>query len=158
MVTYKLVNKRMVNGKPHYYPLYVNAKAEMETGVWLTAEPGELVDETHVKASGCGGKLSLCPGFHSTLTPFCDWIGKRVNGILVQRKNTVWVECRVIGKQFFCNHSRELLDGWYYRRTNAKQKDPWVVSKYLMIVRELTRAEVEQKCRENGLVAQRMEG
>lgn len=150
MIAYKMVNER--NGK--LFPLYVDTKKELPIGEWLVAEVGELIDETHVKASGCGGKLSLFPGFHCTLVPFCDWIGKRVNGILVQRKNTVWVECEVIGKQYFCKESRELLDGWYYRRTNSKQKDPWVVTKYLKINRKLSREEVVRKCLEHGYIAQ----
>ena len=157
MVTYKLF--RTKNGK--LYPLYVEAAREMPVGEWLNAGCGERVDDTHVKASGCGGKLSLRPGFHSTLVPFTDWIGKKMpDGTLAQRKDTVWCECEVIGKQQFVldkNGSRELLDGWYYFRTNAKQKDPWIISKLLKIVRVLERADVERICRENGLTAQPME-
>lgn len=156
MVTYKLF--RMRNGK--LYPLYVESNREMEIGRWLVAGTGERVDETHVKASGCGGKLSLRPGFHSTTVPFTDWIGKKTDAGLVQRKDTVWCECEVVGKQQFVlgkNGSRELLDGWYYFRTNAKQKDPWIISKLLKINRILSRSDVERICRENGYVAQIME-
>ena len=73
MKTYKMF--RMKNN--NLYPLYVEANRAMEIGVWLTAQVGEKVDETHVRANGCGGKLSLRPGFHSTTIPFTDWIGKR---------------------------------------------------------------------------------
>ena len=83
MKTYKLF--RIRNGK--LYPLYVEASREMIVGEWLNAGVGALVDETHVKASGCGGKLALRPGFHSTLVPFTDWIGKKMaDGTLAQRK------------------------------------------------------------------------
>lgn len=82
------------------------------------------------------------------------------DGTLAQRKDTVWCECEVIGKQEFVtnkNGSRELLDGWYYFRTNAKQKDPWIISKLIKINRMLSRADVERICRENGYEPQRME-
>lgn len=154
MKTYKLF--RIRNGK--LYPLYVEASREMIAGEWLNAGVGALVDETHVKASGCGGKLALRPGFHSTLVPFTDWIGKKMSdGTLAQRKDTVWCECEVEGKQHYCNGSRGLLDGWYYFRTNAKQKEPWIISNKIKINRVLSKAEVEQICRENGYIAQRME-
>ena len=157
MKTYKLF--RLRNGK--LFPLYVEAGRELPIGEWLVAGVGERVDETHVKASGCGGKLSLRPGFHSTTVPFTDWIGRKMpDGTLAQRKDTVWCECEVVGKQKFVedrNGSRELLDGWYYFRTNAKQKDPWIISKLLKINRMLSRADVERICRENGYEPQRME-
>lgn len=154
MKTYKLF--RIRNGK--LYPLYVEASREMIVGEWLNAGVGALVDETHVKASGCGGKLALRPGFHSTLVPFTDWIGKKMaDGTLAQRKDTVWCECEVEGKQHHCNGSRKLLDGWYYFRTNSKQREPWIISNKIKINRVLSKAEVEQICRENGYIAQRME-
>lgn len=154
MITYKLF--RLRNGK--LFPLYVEANREMTIGEWLNAGIGEKVDATHVKASGCGGKLTLRPGFHSTTIPFTDWIGKRMSdGTLVQRKDTVWCECEVRGKHLSVNGSRELLNGWYYFRTNAKQKDPWIISNTLKIIRVLSRKDVERLCLENGLVAQRME-
>ena len=156
MTTYKLF--RIRNGK--LFPLYVQASREMPIGEWLVAGCGERVDETHVKASGCGGKLSLRPGFHSTRIPFTDWIGKKTSAGLVQRKDTVWCECEIAGNQQTVsgrNGSRELLDGWYYFRTNAKQKEPWIISKLLKINRILSRSDVERICRENGYEAQIME-
>lgn len=86
MRVYKLF--KVKSGK--LYPLYVEADREMELGKWLKAQIGELADETHVKAAGCGGKLSLRPGFHSTTIPFTDWIGKKMpDGKLAQRSDTV---------------------------------------------------------------------
>ena len=154
MTVYKLFRVR--NGK--LYPLYVEAGRELPVGEWLPAAVGEMVDETHVKASGCGGKLSLRPGFHSTLTPFTDWIGKRMpDGTLAQRKDTVWAKCRIRGRKLNVNGSRKLLRGWYLFRTNAKQKEPWIISDELMIERVLTHREVSHICRKHGCVAQRTE-
>ena len=153
MITYKLFKKR--NGK--LFPLYVEAGREMPLGVWLNAGCGELVDEKHVKASGCGGKLSLRPGFHSTLTPFTDWIGKRINGMLVQRKDTVWCRCLVRGKEISVaakNGSPVLLHGWYRFKTNAKQKEPWIISDELMILEMMEGEEVDRVCQMYGIEPQ----
>ena len=154
MTTYKLL--RIRNGK--LYPLYVEADREMKIGEWLKAGCGKLVDDRHVKASGCGGKLALRPGFHSTFIPFTDWIGKRVGNKLVQRKDTVWCECEVSGEErWIQGGSRELVDGWYQFKTNAKQKHPWVISNTLKINRILSREEVETLCFLHGCEAQEME-
>ena len=157
LTTYKLF--RTKNGK--LYPLYVEADREMEVGKWLAAQVGDKVDDTHVKAKGCGGKLSLRPGFHSTTIPFTDWIGKRDNdGTLLQRKDTVWCECEVRGDQVEVTSrygSRELLDGWYYFKTNSKQVDPWIISNELKINRILSNEEVDRICAENGITSQRRE-
>lgn len=156
MITYKLF--RLKDEK--LYPLYVEADREMETGKWLTAQVGEKVDDTHVKAKGCGGKLSLRPGFHSTKTPFTDWIGKKQeDGTLAQRPDTVWCECEVDGKQVFVPDrygSRHLLNGWYFFKTNSKQKDPWIISNRLKINKVLTNDEVAEICRANGIEPQKI--
>ena len=92
MKTYKLF--RMKNGG--LYPLYVFANEEMPIGEWLYAKVGEKADETHVKSRL--GALSLRPGYHSTETPFTDWIGERqADGTLAQKKETVWCGCEVDG-------------------------------------------------------------
>ena len=157
MKTYKLF--RIKNGK--LYPLYVEAKREMELHTWLEARCGEKVDETHVKASGCGGKLSLRPGFHSTNIPYTDWIGKKENdGTLSQRKDTVWCECEVRGSQIEVTERyglRTIPEGWYYYKTNSKQEYPWIISKELKVVRILSNEEVDEICASFGLVAQRRE-
>lgn len=155
MKTYKLF--RIKNGK--LFPLYVEANREMQIGKWLRAECGEKKDETHVKASGCGGSLSLRPGFHSTYIPFTDWIGQKMpDGTLAQRANTVWCECEVKGEEIECKDRygfRELQrDKWYYFRTNSKQKDPWIISDWLKINKILSREEVKEICEANGIKAQ----
>ena len=155
MKTYKLF--RIRNGK--LFPLYVEAKKEIKIGKWLRAGCGDKVDDTHVKASGCGGKLSLRPGYHSTSIPFTDWIGKKMpDGTLAQRLDTVWCECEVKGDEILCenrNGYRELQRGkWYYFRTNSKQKDPWIISDWLKVNRILSNEEVGSICRSKGIQPQ----
>ena len=156
MKVYKLF--RMKRGE--LYPLYVEATRAMPIGVWLDAHVGEKKDETHVKAHGCGGKLSLRPGFHSTDVPFTDWIGKQeADGTLSQRKDTVWAECEVEGDEVIVTDRRGLRtipEGWYYYRTNSKQKRPWIISNRLKINRILGREEVEAICASFGLNAQKI--
>lgn len=158
MKTYKLFR---VKGTK-LYPLYVNADKSIPIGRWIEAEVGEKVDDTHVKAKGCGGKLSLRPGFHSTQTPFTDWIGeKQPDGTLAQRKDTVWCECEVDGDQIEVTNrygSRELLDGWYFYKTNSKQKEPWIISNKIKVVRILNNTEVAEICKEKGIEPQKIAG
>ena len=154
MKTYKLF--RIKNGK--LYPLYVNANKETVIGEWIPAEVGEKKDDTHVKSKL--GSLSLRPGWHSTETPFTDWIGERQpDGTLAQKKNTVWCECEVEGEQINVTSrygSRELLNGWYYFRTNSKQKEPWIISNKIKINRILTNEEVAEICRAKGIEPQKI--
>lgn len=156
MTTYKLF--RIKNNK--LYPLYVEADREMELGKWLDAEVGEKIDETHVKARGCSGRLSLRPGWHSTKIPFTDWIGKRQpDGTLAQRPDTVWCECEVEGKQLEVTDrygSRELLNGWYYFKTNSKQVDPWIISNKIKVNKILSNEEVVNICKNFGVEAQKI--
>jgi len=157
MITYKLF--RIKNGK--LYPLYVEADREMEIGIWLRSGCGQIVDETHVRARGCSGKLSLRPGFHSTNVPFTDWIGQKMpDGSLAQRPDTVWCECEVKGDEIECHDRygfRQIpKDKYYFFRTNSKQKDPWIISDWLKINKILTREEVERLCEKCGYIAQKM--
>ena len=156
MTTYKLLRIR----EGRLYPLYVEHDREMVTGEWMEAGIGELVDEKHVK--GRSGPLALRPGFHSTPVPFTDWIGKRgPDGRLYQRRDTVWCECEVEGKEQKVtnrNGLRTLPCDWYYFRTNARQKDPWIISNRILVLRILTQEEVKEICMAHGLTAQPMEG
>lgn len=158
MKTYKLFREK----DNKLYPLYVEANREMELGKWLDASVGEKIDETHVKAKGCGGSLSLRPGFHSTKIPYTDWIGKRQpDGTLAQRPDTVWCECEVEGDQLNVTDrygSRELLNGWYYFKTNAKQIDPWIISNRIKVNKKLTNEEVSEICKSFGIKAQKIAG
>ena len=155
MTTYKLF--RMKNGK--LYPLYVLANKETPIGKELKAEVGQLADETHVKSRL--GSLSLRPGYHSTHVPFTDWIGKKTaDGHLLQKKDTVWCECEVTGNEQVVterNGLRHLPRGWYHFKTNSKQREPWVISDNIKIIRVLSDAEVATICRANGYEPQRKE-
>lgn len=159
MKTYKLF--RFKNGK--LFPLYVEANREMQIGKWLRAESGEKVDETHVKASGCGGSLRLRSGFHSTTIPFTDWIGKRTDdGSLVQRNNTVWCECEIRGKEIESKTKQGYdyipANTYYFFKTNSKQKYPWIISYEIKINKILSYEEVVQICRNNNMEPQKIEG
>ena len=154
MKTYKLF--RMREGR--LYPLFVETGREMEMGIWLEAGIGELADPTHVKSRL--GPLALRPGFHSTEIPFVDWIGKKQDGMLVQRKDTVWCECEVDGQQENPSErygKRTLPEDWNYFRTKPNQPFPWIISNRIKIMRVLDHAEVEAVCRAHGVVAQKME-
>ena len=154
MRTYKLC--RMREGK--LYPLFVETGRELPIGQWLEAHVGILADEGHVKSRL--GLLALRPGFHSCQIPFTDWIGKRQDGKLVQRKDTVWCECEVEGKETLVPGRKGLQaipEGWYYFRTRPGQPFPWVVSDRIKIIKVLSHAEVESICHERGIEAQEME-
>lgn len=156
MITYKLFR---VKGTK-LYPLYVQADKSIPIGRWINAEVGEKVDDTHVKAKGCGGKLALRPGYHSTTIPFTDWIGeKQSDGTLAQRKDTVWCECEVEGNQLEVTSRyglREMPNGWYFYKTNSKQKEPWIISNKIKVNRILSNKEVAEICRANGIEPQKI--
>jgi len=157
MKTYKLFR---VKGTK-LYPLYVNADEVIPFYKWIKSKSGELVDETHVKAKGCGGKLSLRSGFHSTMIPFTDWIGeKQDDGTLAQRKDTVWCECEVKGEEVEAktrNGYRIVPDNsWYYFKTNSKQEKPWIISDWLKVTKILSNEEVAEICRANGIEPQKL--
>lgn len=157
MKVYKLFRMK----KGNLYPLYVNAKETIPIGEWIKSKPGELVDETHVKASGCGGKLRLRSGFHSTDIPFTDWIGeKQDDGTLAQRKDCVWAECEVRGTEVESKtkdgYDIVPADSYYYFKTNTKQERPWVISDWMMVNRIISNDEVADICRANGIEPQRL--
>ena len=156
MKVYKMF--RLKNGR--LYPLFVEATRELPMGQVLYANVGQTgKDDRHVKSRI--GDLSLRPGFHSTLVPFSDWIGKRADdGTLLQRKDTVWAECTIVGPELQVaarNGLPTMPDGWYRFKTNSKQRDPWIISNTLRIDRILTGAEVDEICKSFGLIPQRRE-
>lgn len=157
MKTYKLFR---VKGTK-LYPLYVNAKESVPFHKWIKSKPGELVDETHVKASGCGGKLALRSGYHSTTIPFTDWIGeKQDDGSLAQRKDCVWCECEVKGDEVESKTRQGYRivpeDSWYYFKTNSKQNKPWIISDWIKVTKILSNEEVADICRANGIEPQKV--
>lgn len=154
MVTYKLFRVK----REKLYPLYVFANEEITMGEWLEAKIGEKADETHVKSKL--GALSLRPGWHSTMLPWTDWIGKRdSDGKLMQRKNTVWCECEVEGDEVKVTSRyglREIPAGYYYFKTNSKQQDPWIISNKIKVNRILTESEVRDICLSHGVEPQKI--
>ena len=120
---------------------------------------GEKADEPHVKSRL--DPLSLRPGWHSTEVPFTDWIGKKGrDGRLYQRKDTVWCECKVDGDEITVTDRhglRTIPHGFYYFRTKPDQPFPWIISERIWIKRMLDHAEVEDICREHGVMAQELE-
>ena len=157
MITYKLFREK--DGK--LYPLYVNANDTTPIGEWIKSKPGVKVDDTHVKAKGCGGKLRLRSGWHSTNIPFTDWIGeKQPDGTLAQRKDCVWCECEVreteVESRTRNGYDIVPEDSYYYFRTNSKQIDPWIIPDWLKVNRKLTNDEVVSICRANGVEPQKI--
>ena len=153
MITYKLVRCR----RGLYYPLFVETDRSLPFGLWLDAQVGELLDPTHVR-SPVLGRLALRPGWHSCTVPFTDWIGKKgEDGRLLQRRDTVWIECEVEGDQLQIsdrNGLRTIPHGWYQYRTRPSQPFPWIISDRIRLNRPLEREEVEAICAAHGVKAQ----
>ena len=154
MITYKLF--RLKKGK--LYPLYVFANEETPMGTWVNAKVGEKADDNHVKSKL--GALRMRAGWHSTLLPWTDWIGKRdTDGKLIQRKDTVWCECEVEGKEIKVTSRyglKEVPAGYYFFKTNTKQKDPWVISNKIKVNRILSNDEVAAICLSKGIEPQKV--
>ena len=154
MITYKLFRIR----EGRLYPLFVDTKRELRMEKWLKARVGELADAKHVKSTL--GPLALRPGFHSTSVPFADWIGRKIDSGLVQRRDTVWCECEVKGIEQIVEDRRGLRvlpKDWYWYCTRPNQPFPWIISNRIRINRMLDHAEVEKICQEHGVKAQKME-
>lgn len=156
ITVYKLC--RLVDGK--LYPLYVNANKEIKIDKWLPAEYGKLVDPTHVKSCGCGGRLALRPGWHTTTVPWTDWIGAKMpDGTLARKPDHVWCECEIRGKELTVenrNGLRTIPNGYYRFKTNSKQRDPWIISGEIKVNRILPEDEVSRICIDNGLEPQKL--
>lgn len=147
---YKLF--RMKGGK--LYPLYVLANEEIPVGVWLNAKEGPLTPEGKVK-----GKMILAyrPGWHIagskpeapqiTNQAGCVWCEveyktdvnytpeARENGW----RNGKWAAVRADLKKI-------PVGGYYTYKTNAKQKEPWVIAGEMKVIRILSESEVEELC------------
>ena len=153
VIGYKLVEKHRDGS---YGPLFVNRKMRFPLGEIIEAECGELVDEGHVKSAL--GALARHPGFHLAIYPDSPWIGKKKNGKLIRRKKHVWLECEILGDQIIVDKRlNDVPNGWYLFKTNAKQKEPWYITRYLIPIRELPNEEVVKICAEHGIVAQEVE-
>lgn len=170
MKAYKLF--RIKNNE--LYPLYIYANESLPMGVWLDAKVGEISkDGKHVKSKGLGD-LALRPGFHLTEFPLADHIGKRQpDGTLAQARDTVWCEVefsdtidytekvKVYKKDGTVNAVKSCMkeipvNGYYVYKTNPNAKCDWLIAGSIKINRILSNEEVENICRENGLVAQKI--
>ena len=154
MIAFKLYEKH-TDG---YGPLFVDKKMRFQLGQIVEARCGEKIDDTHVKSSL--GALHFSPGFHLSTVPDSPWIGKRnkETGKLIRRKKHVWVVCLVLGDEIITNERLSYLpNGWYRCKTNTRQKDPWIITRYMIPLYELSNDEVVKICAKHGIVAQEVE-
>ena len=159
MKAYKLCR---IDEKGNLHPLFVGCNIILLLGVILEAVIGDKIsdDGKHVKSKL--GWLSLRPGWHLALVPDSKWIGKadKETGELIRRKDNVWVECEVLGDEIEVaerNGLRTVPNGWYRFKTNSKQKIPWIIARYIRLIRVLPNDEVVAICAEHGIKAQRVE-
>lgn len=153
------------------YPLYVYASEPMPIGVWLEAKDGER-DGDKVKSRL--GRLAYRPGFHLAEVPNAHWIGKRQDGELVMRSDTIW--CEVEYKTDRCYSSEARENGWkagkwaanraylkhipvggYYKYRTNSNGDVWIIRGEIKIIRILPDEERKRICIEHGITPQRKE-
>lgn len=149
------------------FPLYVNTHEELKLHEWLIAKEGEK-KEGKVKSKL--GLLAYRPGFHASSLPCAKHIGKKSPIGLLQKKDTVWVECEVLdlidytplAKAIGNGVARKsqldfIAQGGYYKyktNTNADDNITWIISGELKINKILTNTEVKRICLDNGIVPQ----
>lgn len=154
MIVYKLFEKH----NDGYGPLFVNRKMRFQFGQIAEAQCGEKIDDTHVKSSL--GALHFSPGFHLSEIPDSPWIGKRdkKTGKLIRRKKHVWVACMVLGDEIITDKRLDYIpNGWYRFKTSTRQKWPWIITRYMIPLYELSNDEVVKICAKYGIVAQEVE-
>lgn len=160
MIAYKLCNKK--NGK--YYPLYVNTNEEFVINEKFFAKEGERTDSGKVKSKL--GELAYRPGIHLSDIPLADHIGtKAADGTLHRRPNTAWLECEVSEDIDYTNvakaNKKKCLetiptDGFYFFNTNAQAKANWIISDWIIPIREISREEEVALCMAAGFEAQKL--
>ena len=151
MTAYKLMR---IDEAKQLHAMYVFANKVYPIGEWIEAEIGpDGKDDKHVKSKL--GNLSKRPGLHCTLVPWTDWIGTIVDDVRCRRRENVWVEVEIKGK-LVAPSGTKLPDGFYFFRTNSKQKDPWIICRWMKINRILPESEVDARCRAAGLEPQKI--
>ena len=150
---YKLFRDK--NGK--LYPLYVLSNEEVKTGVWLKAKEGPLTPEGKVK-----GKMILAyrPGWHIAGS-------KPEAPQITNQKGCVWCEVQYKTAVNYTPEARENgwkagkwaavradlkkipRNGYYTYKTSHKQREPWIISGEMKVIRRLSESEVEELCRNN---------
>ena len=153
------------------YPLFVLANEPLPMGIWLEAKEGPR-DGDKVKSKL--GRLAYRPGFHLAPIPNAPWIGKKENGELLMRSDTVWVEVEYLANICYGAEARENgwragrwaasrayirhipVNGYYKYRTNSKG-DTWIICGNMRIIRILSDEERIRLCLEAGVIPQRRE-
>lgn len=147
------------------FPLYVNANMEVPIGEWITAEPGERLDNGKVKSKL--GSLRFRPGFHiNDVAPYVSHIGQKVNGkITYMRPDTVWAEVEYVidvdySEEAKANGTTESgkfdykkadldhipVNGFYRYKTSPSMTGEWIIAGEMKVLRVLNDQEVKQIC------------
>lgn len=159
-IAYKLCKFKDINGERHYYPLYVNCKEEFIIGEKYVAEEGPRVDG---KVKSKLGLLSYRPGIHMSDVPMADHIGKKQNGKLVRKNDTAWLLCYYPDKLDYTEEAKSNKkkcldkipeDGFYWFNTNAQAKANWLISGWIIPLREITDEEEKIICNKAGFEPQ----
>lgn len=152
------------------FPLYVNANKPVPIGKWIDAECGEVLEDGKVK-SKLGG-LKFRPGWHiNDQVPHVVHIGIKEDGrIAYMRNNVVWCEVEYCTEIDYCQHAKEngmrngkidlkkaCLDkipenGFYYYKTSPQMFGKWIIAGKMKVRRVLQDTEVNQICKEYGVV------
>lgn len=162
MKAYKLF--RIKNGL--LYPLYVYANQPVPIGCFVDAIEGERKPNGRVKSIRY--ELAFRPGWHVTEYPLANHIGKKQNGILVQRKDTVWCEVEISDSINYTEIAKKKnprdsylkyipVNGYYYYQTNPNAKVRWMIAGSLKVIRILEQEEIIKILKEVGLEAQPLE-
>lgn len=170
-IGYKLF--RLREGK--LFPLYVLATEEVPMGMWIDAKEGNRTEKGKVKSKL--GELAYRPGWHiCDGVPYVEHIYSRHNGQKFLKDGTVWCEVEYHTDKCYSIEAREngwrngrwaavraQLDhipvgGYYHYKTSPQMYGRWIISGEMRVNRILTDDEVEQMCREKGLVPLRRYG
>lgn len=151
------------------FPLYVNANTNIPIGEWISAEPGERLENGKVKSKL--GPLRYRPGFHiNDVAPYVCHIGQKVNGkITYMRPDTVWAEVEYQIDVDYCeeakangitesgrfNHIKADLNhvpenGFYRYKTSPTMTGEWIIAGEMKVLRILNDQEVKQICEAAG--------
>lgn len=155
--------------KNKLYPLYVDTKTEIPINKWVTAK--EAPQTLNGKVKSKLGELAYRPGFHLTIIPLADHIGKKQqNGQLYQAQDTVWCEVQYCADNDYTNIADQNgkvnrdkclksipKNGFYRYKTNPNAKVEWLITSDIKVIKILTHNEVIKICNKNGYEAQPLE-
>lgn len=160
------------------YPLYVLANEPAPIGVWLEArEDAEYFiaenGRKYLKNSKLS-RLAFRPGKHLATVPLFNQIGKKRDGKLVRKPNSVICEVEYVADHDWTKEaierSKEIndgkvvkwdccldhlpYDGYYNFNTNTKALVDWIIVHRYKVNRILSETEVDEICRANGFEPQ----